>query len=411
MNRAIVLLLGAGFLLFPSCILSADGTHNPENYIIDSIQAYHDLKTYQDKTTIVMTIDQNNEKKSEEMNYNVFLKNPDKMAVITETPTSGLTLIYDGSQLVTYIPSFKKYTAEPMVLTVSDAISKSIYSRNLLPGNGIFPVKMLMASFIEKLKSEYPTIEYIQSTEINSETVDHLRLTDSKNEITVDLYFSKESHLLKKLTADMSALAKKQSPRGNLKSMQLEELHSEVRINEKLDEASFTFVPPGDVEKTDDLFKQNAAPGPKTGESMKPFVLDTLKDQEKIDSSVFKGKVVMIDFWATWCGPCRMELPILEKVYQKYKDKNFIFVAVNVGENKAKVQDFLTKQKLNVPVALDPDNKVAMSYQISGFPSLLLIDTKGVIQNVHVGLEPGLENKLIQEIDKLLDGGNHDGKK
>ena len=92
-----------------------------------------------------------------------------------------------------------------------------------------------------------------------------------------------------------------------------------------------------------------------------------------------KGKVVFLNFWATWCGPCRAEMPSMEALHNSYREKGLEILAVNSGENQAQVLAFMTGNQLSFPVALDMDGKVSMAYGIQAIPTSFLIDREGKI--------------------------------
>ncbi|MDR0311989.1 MAG: TlpA family protein disulfide reductase [Treponema sp.] len=93
--------------------------------------------------------------------------------------------------------------------------------------------------------------------------------------------------------------------------------------------------------------------------------------------SALKGKVVFLNFWATWCGPCRVEMPSMETLYLKYKDKGFEILAVNSGERNSEVMSFMTSYGLSFPTVLDTDGTVSRFYGIQAIPTSYLIDREG----------------------------------
>lgn len=103
----------------------------------------------------------------------------------------------------------------------------------------------------------------------------------------------------------------------------------------------------------------------------------TTPDGKKISLKDFRGKVVLLNFWASWCVPCREEMPSMEKLYQEYKDKNFTILAVAVKDRKQDSINFVKELKLTYPIALDPDGQVGMSYGAWGLPATYLIGPKG----------------------------------
>ena len=104
--------------------------------------------------------------------------------------------------------------------------------------------------------------------------------------------------------------------------------------------------------------------------------------------SDYKGTPILLNFWATWCGPCRSEMPHLEEVYENWKDKDLIFFAVNVGESSTDVTAFLDYFGFNMPVLLDNAKTVSRKYGVSGIPTTYFIDEDGIIQNRVVGAFP-----------------------
>ncbi len=100
-------------------------------------------------------------------------------------------------------------------------------------------------------------------------------------------------------------------------------------------------------------------------------------DGKKISLKSFRGKVVLLNFWASWCVPCREEMPAMEKLYQEYKDKNFVILAVAVKDRKQDAIDFVKELKITYPVALDPEAQVGNLYGAWGLPATYLIGTKG----------------------------------
>lgn len=100
-------------------------------------------------------------------------------------------------------------------------------------------------------------------------------------------------------------------------------------------------------------------------------------DGKKVSLKDFRGKVVFLNFWATWCVPCREEMPAMEKLYQEFKDKNFVVLAVNVKDRKQEAVNFVKELKLSYPMVIDPDAQVGLLYGAWGLPTTYLIGPKG----------------------------------
>ena len=100
-------------------------------------------------------------------------------------------------------------------------------------------------------------------------------------------------------------------------------------------------------------------------------------DGKKISLKDFRGKIVMLNFWASWCVPCREEMPAMERLYQEYKDKSFVILAVAVKDRRQDTIDFVKELKITYPIALDPDAKVGQEYGAWGLPATYIIGPKG----------------------------------
>ena len=123
-----------------------------------------------------------------------------------------------------------------------------------------------------------------------------------------------------------------------------------------------------------------------------------------IDLSQFKGQVVMINFWATWCGPCRQEMPLLEDIYKKYRPMGFTLVGVNVEPATGDPEGWLSKlpKQVTFPVAFDVDSKVSKLYKVAGMPTTVFIDRKGNVRALHKGYKAGDEGEYLNQIRALL---------
>jgi len=115
-----------------------------------------------------------------------------------------------------------------------------------------------------------------------------------------------------------------------------------------------------------------------------------------------RGEVVMINFWASWCGPCRQEMPLIEDIYKRYKDLGFTVLGVNVDNDSKLADKLLSNISVSFPVLLDSENKLSEIYQVDAMPSTVMVDRNGNMRFLHRGFKPGYETKYEEQIKKLL---------
>jgi peroxiredoxin len=139
----------------------------------------------------------------------------------------------------------------------------------------------------------------------------------------------------------------------------------------------------------------------KEGIAPRDFTLPALTG-ESVSLSNYKGQVVFLNFWATWCGPCRNEMPSMESLYNRYKDKGLRMLAVNGGESRKQVIDFMEANSLTFPALLDENGKVHSSYGIQSIPRTCIIDKEGKIILRIVGSINWDTPKIHAAIESLL---------
>ena len=116
----------------------------------------------------------------------------------------------------------------------------------------------------------------------------------------------------------------------------------------------------------------------------------------------YHGQVVMINFWASWCGPCRQEMPLLESIYKRYNKLGFTLLGVNVEPDSKAANEWLKDTPVSFPILYDKDSKVSKLYEVAGMPSTVIIDRSGKLRTVHRGYKPGDENEYLDSIRSLI---------
>jgi thiol-disulfide isomerase/thioredoxin len=131
------------------------------------------------------------------------------------------------------------------------------------------------------------------------------------------------------------------------------------------------------------------------------FTLQSL-DGRTVTLTQFKGEVVMINFWASWCGPCRQEMPLLDSIYKQYKDMGFTLLGVNVEPDSHNANAWLKQTPVSYPILYDPKSQVSQLYQVQAMPTTVIVDRQGIVRFVHNGYLPGDENQYMNSIRALI---------
>lgn len=131
------------------------------------------------------------------------------------------------------------------------------------------------------------------------------------------------------------------------------------------------------------------------------FTLES-RQGENLRLQDFRGEVVMLNFWASWCGPCRQEMPLMDDLYAQYKDLGFTILAVNVDENRDEAHRFLDKVPVSYPILYDPQSDVSEQYEVQAMPTTVMIDRDGNARFLHHGYQSGYEDEYETQIRQLV---------
>ncbi len=126
------------------------------------------------------------------------------------------------------------------------------------------------------------------------------------------------------------------------------------------------------------------------------------RDGKNVRLSDLRGQVVLLNFWASWCGPCRQEMPILDAIHNKYKDLGFSVLGVNLDAKSKKAINYLKDTPVSFPVLYDPKGDVSSQYGVQAMPSTVIIDKDGNVRFLHEGYKSGYEDDYRKQIKSLL---------
>ena len=191
------------------------------------------------------------------------------------------------------------------------------------------------------------------------------------------------------------------------------EEYTDIAVDIAVSDADFTFLPPEGAKLVDNFQPPGRAQPPRKeliGQAAPDFILTDM-DGQAMKMADLRGKVVLIDFWATWCGPCKKAMPEVQVLHEIYPEQDLVILGINSWERQAdQVKPFLEENKITYRILLDSNNEVIGQYGVVGIPTLFLIDKKGTIrysfqgaQTSNQALQQALEellNESISEMDK-----------
>lgn len=332
--------------------------------------------------------------------YSVTVSRPDKVAVTMNNRELAMHFYSDGTTTTRFLPDFDQYVEDPVGTSPAMALQNTSFAI-------VEPTTMIMSEML--MENPFEIIEdatYIGTETIGERQVDRIQL--NYKGMKADLWIEKgETPRLVKVQPDMSGAAEQmKSQNSNITSVEIEVFANieDWIIDGDLD-VLLAFDPPEDAKKVTQFNLQPPPPAyALLGKPAPEFELDIM-DGGTLDIAAKKSdEILVLDFWATWCGPCRKAMPILEQVSNEFADQGVKLYAVNLEEEPEDIKTFLDSQELNVTVALDTDSSVAEMYMVQGIPQTVIIGKDGTVQVVHVGISPYLENEIRDELTALVKG-------
>lgn len=127
----------------------------------------------------------------------------------------------------------------------------------------------------------------------------------------------------------------------------------------------------------------------------------------ELDLTAYRGKVVYVDFWASWCGPCKQSFPWLDNLVREYRSQNFVVIGVNVDKDRDRAERFLNETPADFPIVYDPQGELATAYKVAGMPSGILIDRAGHVRFQHAGFSEKQKGFYEEQLQTLLAEKTH----
>lgn len=148
-------------------------------------------------------------------------------------------------------------------------------------------------------------------------------------------------------------------------------------------------------------FIANVSAAKEMNEAAPDFTLKSLSGKN-LKLSEYAGNVVLLNFWASWCAPCRLEMPLLNDLHNKYEKLGFVVLGVNVEEQTDKARSYIADRPVDFPILFDDTNSVSKKYNVIAMPTTVMIDRNGNMRYLHQGYKPGDEKKYKKMVKKLV---------
>jgi peroxiredoxin/outer membrane lipoprotein-sorting protein len=383
--------------------------------------AYQALQAYTDTTVSEIRVIRPGMENRNTTSLPFTFARPNRLRLAREPELGSMLLVSDGQMLVNYLGMAKQYTSRkaPDALSPADlqgpgmgGPGASVLCHSLLLSqaplrellNGLEQVAELGPEQLEGV----PVMVVELKKRLSSLGTSLLSQGQEDQSIAVRLWIGAEDHLLRQVSyeVDMGGMAARmpapqQSMMAGMK-MVFTQRHIAIQADPNLPEETFAFTPPPGARLVELIGQGMDHPG--HAELVgKPAPSFTLKDLEgaEVKLADFAGKVLIVDFWATWCGPCREELPAFTALQSQYAGQGFSVIGLSTDEKAQTVRQFAEKNRINFPLLM-ADAVVRHDYgDISALPTTFVIDRKGVVRYTHLGTPEDL--LLFQkQVEELL---------
>jgi len=395
-------------------------------FLDEAIARYRKLKTYQDEAELgfeMIAQDKSGGDAGRKQTFASKLKFRSPNLIVVEGEDQIVQS--DGRKLWQVRPEWKQYIEQEAPKNLDP---EELLGRGGMPFGG-HPILRLLATASNKPGDCFPELTELKEVRAESRAGRPGHVLVCAIEMSFDdlgsrtglLWFDDADGLLRDIRVDLTEPYRKrytenadegddEEDSGRPAKVERVELYvrlDKVQVDADLPVEAFTLKPAEDFKKVED-FDESDRPSPEDliDKPAPAFSGDDLTG-EKLSLESLKGRVVVLDFWATWCGPCVAAIPHVQKIADKFKDEPVTIIGMNRDGKgtDSKVKKFLEKKKITLRQFMDVDGKIARSYNVSGIPSLFIIDKEGVIRDAHVGFSgESMADDIAEKIAKLLKG-------
>jgi len=394
--------------------------------LVQSAAVYQSLKSYKDTTTIYSRYVRPGSDSRSSIPISFAYERPNRIRC--EIKLAGMmgrmmsNIYCDGKSLLVYKKKTKEYMEKPAPLSFTMAkfdealmgFARSLTVQKLMMSKS--PLDTLMKD-VRRVKvssaneiNETPMnlVELIKPAGSFPRSVRH-RLARVDLPVTMKLWIRKNDRLIHKIsyTLDLDQISDEMpvSRREMFEGVKVttEEIHTAIQVDSPLHDDLFTFLPPRGATLVEHFKNPMESQMRLSVFKDKPAPAFTLKDISNNTMSLkdFKGKVCIVNFWATWCGPCRVEIPTFIALHKQYADKGFSMIGISVDNGPEVVETYAKENKVNYPMLMANKDVRASYGGVQAVPSTFVIDKKGIIRFTQLGV-PGDQLTFQRQVEKLL---------
>ncbi|MGC3972716.1 MAG: redoxin domain-containing protein [Pirellulales bacterium] len=337
---------------------------------------------------------------AEKETYRVAFERPDRFAVRL-TGGTAYTIVNDGKQLYQFNSEKKVYTLGEPLKSLED-LAKSLVLTRTHSQQGLSIVADALAGMpLDKILEQFESIAYVGSEDAGGRKQQHLRAANDG--VHYDFWFDADKPFaLRRVQPNVMEIAAKNGkefPPGI--ELKLAVTFDQVTYDAAVPAEAFDIKPPTDAVQLDEI---DDPLGKSLVGKPAPSFEAPLLDGGTFKLADYKGKIVVLDFWATWCPPCVAGLPKLVEYTDKLKDAGVVFFPININEEPSIIKEFLAAKELKTAVVLEQGQDILKAYKVEPVPQTVFIDREGVVQIVHIGI--GELEEIPKQLADLVAGKN-----